>query len=187
VKTKVKLLIPNLLTFSRFPAAWFVFRFAANGLWLNAFLLIIYCFLSDAADGLLARKFGVTTRIGHIADMTTDVLVDVAMIVGLCVNNIVPIPVAIPLILAATFIRFQAIMNAPPMSLAARIAAKIMLIYSPTMVLWIAVTYTIKALGIDSTLILATIAIPICVALYLLEKAKIDLWLQQITRKGGSE
>lgn len=179
MKAKITTLIPNLLTFSRFPAAYFIFQFAADQLWLSAFLLIIWCFLSDIADGLLARKLKVTTKVGHIADMVSDVLVDVAMIWGLCANNIVPIPFAILLSMTAAFIRIQSIAKAPPMSWAARAAAKIMIVNSPIMLFWIFGSFTLKVMGTKGALIMIAVAIPISIIFYLLEKPKINLWFRQ--------
>ncbi len=83
--------LPNLLTCLRLalvlPVAWLLLRQQyPQALWL--FLL---AGLSDALDGLLARRFGWTSRLGAWLDPIADKLLLVISYVCLTLNGLVPV------------------------------------------------------------------------------------------------
>ena len=82
--------LPNLVTVVRFvlvaPAGWLLWHSAVT----EALVLIAIAGLSDAVDGLLARRFNWRTRFGAIADPAADKLLSLVVFVVLAMQGHVP-------------------------------------------------------------------------------------------------
>lgn len=82
--------LPNAITILRFllvgPAGWLLWHSAVA----EALVLIAVAGLSDAADGLLARRYNWRTRFGAIADPVADKLLSLVVFVVLAVQGHVP-------------------------------------------------------------------------------------------------
>lgn len=80
-------LIPNLLTVSRiilvFPAIYYL----DGGIYDIALYIILFVFLSDFLDGIIARKFGMTSYIGSILDPIADKIVVISLFTYLLFVN----------------------------------------------------------------------------------------------------
>ncbi len=81
--------IPNSLSVFRMlliPAFIYTFFAFPDNLWICAIIWLISS-LSDIADGIIARKFNMTTQLGRILDPTADKLTQVTVIICLTIKN----------------------------------------------------------------------------------------------------
>ncbi len=83
--------LPNLITIVRFvlifPAGWFLW----HGAIVEALILIAIAGVSDAIDGILARRFDWRTRFGAIADPAADKLLVLVVYVLLTLQDHLPL------------------------------------------------------------------------------------------------
>lgn len=93
------LTVPNLLTFSRLLGVplflWLLLGPQADG-WALAVLMLSG--VTDWADGVLARKFNQTSRLGELLDPVADRLYILATLVGLVLRDIIPLWLAVLII-----------------------------------------------------------------------------------------
>jgi len=82
--------VPNVLTALRLVAAPATAVLVAEGHFSAAFGLFAFAGLSDAADGYLAKRFGLTTRLGRLLDPAADKALMVALFVTLALLGFVP-------------------------------------------------------------------------------------------------
>ena len=82
--------IPNLLTGLRLAAAPATAGLLVAGHFNAAFGIFAFAGLSDAADGYLAKRFGLTTRLGRFLDPAADKALMLALFVTLAVVGDVP-------------------------------------------------------------------------------------------------
>lgn len=95
MKTKLKELmnIPNGLTVLRilmvpaFVITYFTFREEP----VIPFVVYVAAELTDALDGILARKLGCITWFGKLFDPVADKMMSVAFLVCLCVDKVIPL------------------------------------------------------------------------------------------------
>ena len=83
--------IPNLITLGRIllvPVV--VWAIASGEMWI-AFILFVAAGVSDAIDGFLAKRFGMTTELGAYLDPLADKALIVSIYITLSVNGIIPI------------------------------------------------------------------------------------------------
>ncbi|HEY3779207.1 MAG TPA: CDP-alcohol phosphatidyltransferase family protein [Rhizomicrobium sp.] len=83
--------LPNFLTGLRLVAAPALAFLLVSGSDRTALGVFAFAGLSDAADGFLAKRFGVTSRFGQFLDPAADKLLMVAAFLTLTVLNIAPL------------------------------------------------------------------------------------------------
>lgn len=91
--------LPNLLTGLRLAAAPATAGLLAEGHFNAAFGLFALAGLSDAADGFLAKRFGLSTRLGRLLDPVADKALMLAVFVTLAFLDDVPMWLAVTVIL----------------------------------------------------------------------------------------
>jgi cardiolipin synthase len=82
--------IPNLITLGRIllvPVV--VWAIASGAMWI-AFVLFLAAGISDAVDGFLAKRFGMTTVLGAYLDPLADKALIVSIYLTLGINNLIP-------------------------------------------------------------------------------------------------
>ena len=93
VRTKgepVTLSIPNLITLGRIllvPVV--VWAISSGAMWI-AFVLFLAAGVSDAVDGFLAKRFGMTTELGAYLDPLADKALIVSIYVALGISKVLP-------------------------------------------------------------------------------------------------
>jgi cardiolipin synthase len=90
--------VPNLLTGLRLIAAPATAAVVLYGDFGGAFGLFVFAGLSDAVDGFLAKRFGLTTRLGQLLDPAADKALMLALFVTLSVLDHVPLWLAAAII-----------------------------------------------------------------------------------------
>ena len=82
--------IPNLITLGRIllvPVV--VWAISSGAMWI-AFVLFLAAGVSDAVDGFLAKRFGMTTVLGAYLDPLADKALIVSIYVTLGINGVIP-------------------------------------------------------------------------------------------------
>ena len=107
--------IPNILSFFRLvliPVYIRLYLGAVTGKdhLLAAAILAVSC-LSDAADGMIARKYNMTSRLGQILDPLADKLTQLALTVCLVFRYPALIPVLVLMVVKESFQLIAAISN----------------------------------------------------------------------------
>ncbi|KMO15939.1 hypothetical protein SQ03_16000 [Methylobacterium platani JCM 14648] len=82
--------LPNLITAARLALVPFVVGAILREAWGLAFLLFALAGLSDGIDGFLARRYGLTSRLGAILDPLADKALMLAVLVSLTLAGLVP-------------------------------------------------------------------------------------------------
>lgn len=83
--------IPNLITLARILLVPIVvWAIATPGAMWIAFLLFLAAGVSDAVDGFLAKRFGMTTVLGAYLDPLADKALIVSIYLTLGINNLIP-------------------------------------------------------------------------------------------------
>ena len=72
IQFKVLKVLPNLLTIFRFFLVYPIVLFILDNNFLWAILLYILAAITDFFDGLIARKYGLISEFGKIADPISD-------------------------------------------------------------------------------------------------------------------
>ncbi|HEX3708395.1 MAG TPA: CDP-alcohol phosphatidyltransferase family protein [Pseudolabrys sp.] len=83
--------IPNLITLGRILLVPIVVWAIASGQLGIAFILFVAAGVSDAVDGYLAKRFGMTTELGAYLDPLADKALIVSIYITLSINGIIPI------------------------------------------------------------------------------------------------
>lgn len=71
-KIITQLNLPNLLSFIRLCLVPFIVMFLSQGNFKLAFILFLFCGITDYLDGLIARKFKLQTALGAFLDPLAD-------------------------------------------------------------------------------------------------------------------
>ena len=82
--------IPNLITLGRIllvPVV--VWAISSGAMWI-AFVLFLAAGISDAVDGFLAKRFGMTSELGAYLDPLADKALIVSIYLALGINNFIP-------------------------------------------------------------------------------------------------
>ena len=82
--------IPNLITLGRILLVPVVVWAIASGQMLIAFLLFMGAGVSDAIDGFLAKRFGMTSELGAYLDPLADKVLIVSIYVSLGIVDVLP-------------------------------------------------------------------------------------------------
>ena len=82
--------IPNLITLGRILLVPVLVWAIASGEMLAAFILFLIAGISDAIDGFLAKRFGMTSEIGAYLDPLADKALIVSIYVALGITGAVP-------------------------------------------------------------------------------------------------
>jgi cardiolipin synthase len=82
--------IPNLITMGRILLVPVVVWAIAAGQLQFAFLLFMAAAISDAIDGFLAKRFGMTTELGAYLDPLADKALIVSIYIALGVTEVIP-------------------------------------------------------------------------------------------------
>ena len=82
--------IPNLITLARILMVPVVVWAIASGQMLIAFVLFLAAGISDAVDGFLAKRFGMTSELGAYLDPLADKALIVSIYVALGIAEAVP-------------------------------------------------------------------------------------------------
>lgn len=82
--------LPNLITIARLVIVPVVVVMIGQGLWTGAFWLFVAAGISDAADGIIARRFHLRSELGAYLDPLADKALLVSIYVTLSVVGILP-------------------------------------------------------------------------------------------------
>jgi cardiolipin synthase len=82
--------IPNLITLGRILLVPVVVWAIASGEMLIAFLLFLAAGISDAVDGYLAKRFGMSSELGAYLDPLADKVLIVSIYVALGITGAIP-------------------------------------------------------------------------------------------------
>ena len=82
--------LPNLITAARLALVPFVVWAIVHEAWGTAFLLFALAGASDGIDGFLARRYGLTSRLGAILDPLADKALMLAALGSLTLAGLVP-------------------------------------------------------------------------------------------------
>src|ERR1700693_3475556 len=86
----ITLSIPNLITLGRILLVPIVVWAIASGAMWIAFVLFMVAGISDAVDGFLAKRFGMTTELGAYLDPLADKALLVSIYLTLGINGFLP-------------------------------------------------------------------------------------------------
>jgi len=82
--------IPNLITLGRILLVPIVVWAISSGAMWIAFVLFLAAGVSDAVDGFLAKRFGMTSELGSYLDPLADKVLIVSIYVALGINGVIP-------------------------------------------------------------------------------------------------
>lgn len=101
--------IPNLLTFIRFLAPFFIIPLFLFDKFNVALIIVILAAITDIFDGLLARKFDATSEFGKLLDAVTDKFFTLSLMVPIIkINGFYSILIITEIIIALTnYIAFK--------------------------------------------------------------------------------
>ncbi len=83
--------IPNILTILRLLSIPFVIYFIIEDNMTVALVVFLAAVLTDLADGYIARKFNLITKLGMWLDPFADKLMAVSVLVAFTINSVVPL------------------------------------------------------------------------------------------------
>ncbi len=86
----IALSIPNLITLGRILLVPIVVWAIVSGAMWIAFVLFVVAGVSDAVDGYLAKRFGMTTELGRYLDPLADKALIVSIYLALGINGLIP-------------------------------------------------------------------------------------------------
>jgi cardiolipin synthase len=86
----IALSIPNLITLGRILLVPIVVWAISSGTMWIAFVLFVVAGVSDAVDGYLAKRFGMTTELGRYLDPLADKALIVSIYLALGINELIP-------------------------------------------------------------------------------------------------
>src|SRR5215207_2361138 len=90
LRAGTQLNIPNLITLGRILLVPVLVWAIAAGEMLAAFILFVAAGISDAVDGFLAKRFGMTSEIGAYLDPLADKALIVSIYVALGITGAIP-------------------------------------------------------------------------------------------------
>lgn len=82
--------LPNLITIARILTVPVIVWAIASGAMLVAFILFLAAGVSDAVDGYLAKRFGMTSELGAYLDPLADKALIVSIYIALGINGAIP-------------------------------------------------------------------------------------------------
>lgn len=87
--------VPNFITILRLFAVPLIMMMIAQKRWDAAFALFVFAGVSDAVDGLIARRFDMKSELGAYLDAMADKALLVSIYIALAIVNVLPIWLAI--------------------------------------------------------------------------------------------
>jgi cardiolipin synthase len=87
--------IPTLITIARLIMVPIVVVMIGQGLWMAAFLVFVVAGISDAADGIIARRYHLRTELGAYLDPLADKALLVSIYVTFSITGALPVWLAI--------------------------------------------------------------------------------------------
>ncbi|MEJ5166571.1 MAG: CDP-alcohol phosphatidyltransferase family protein [Thermoanaerobaculia bacterium] len=93
--------LPNLLSFIRLCLVPFIITFLSQGNFKLAFVLFLFCGITDYLDGLIARKFKLQTALGAFLDPLADKILMASTFITLTLklpNQVFEIPTFITIL-----------------------------------------------------------------------------------------
>lgn len=91
--------VPNILTIIRFFLIPFIVVFTLQDNYIIASIFLILSGITDVADGFIARKYNLITDFGKLMDPLADKCTQVATLLVLVVQSIIPIWILIIVII----------------------------------------------------------------------------------------
>lgn len=83
--------VPNILTIVRFLLIPLILYFIFTNQYVAAFIMLTISGLTDVLDGIIARKFDCITNFGKLVDPLADKATQIAILVALTVQGIIPL------------------------------------------------------------------------------------------------
>lgn len=83
--------LPNLITIGRLFLVPLVVVMITNGRWEAAFILFVAAGVSDAIDGFIAKRFGMTSELGAYLDPVADKALIVSIYITLALVGAIPV------------------------------------------------------------------------------------------------
>ncbi len=83
--------VPNILTIVRFLLIPLILYFIFTNQYVAAFIMLTVSGLTDVLDGIIARKFDCITNFGKLVDPLADKATQIAILVALTVQGIIPL------------------------------------------------------------------------------------------------
>ncbi|MGO4668845.1 CDP-alcohol phosphatidyltransferase family protein [Bosea sp. 2RAB26] len=83
--------LPNLITIGRLFLVPLVVVMITNGRWETAFILFVAAGVSDAVDGFIAKRFGMTSELGAYLDPVADKALIVSIYITLALVGAIPV------------------------------------------------------------------------------------------------
>jgi cardiolipin synthase (CMP-forming) len=91
MRTKIKLNIPNVLTFIRFLLVPVAVVFVLRGELLSGFVVYAIACITDILDGVIARKFNMITQAGMLLDPLADKCMTMSMVITFTILGVLPL------------------------------------------------------------------------------------------------
>jgi len=160
---------PNLLTLLRICMAPFLVAAVLDSRYETGFILFVAAGLSDALDGILARKLEQRTVLGEYLDPVADKLLLSTLFLVLLYKGLMPVEVTVMVfgrdicILLVSAILFAAAgrRDFPPSifgkanTLAQIVAVAVVLLHQLTMVRWVVI---LRVVALDATMVLTVVS-----------------------------
>ncbi len=83
--------LPNLITIARLFLVPLIVVMITNQRWREAFVIFVIAGISDAIDGLLARRFGMASELGGYLDPVADKALIVSIYITLAMVGVIPV------------------------------------------------------------------------------------------------
>lgn len=83
--------LPNLITIARLFMVPLVVVMITNQRWQAAFAIFVIAGISDAIDGILARRFGMASELGGYLDPIADKALIVSIYITLAMVGVIPV------------------------------------------------------------------------------------------------
>ena len=90
--------IPNILTIIRFILIPIIFYFVLQDNYIVAVIFLVLSGITDVLDGHIARKYNFITDFGTLFDPLADKLTQIATLLALVIQNIIPLWILLVLI-----------------------------------------------------------------------------------------
>lgn len=101
--------IPNLLTFLRFLSPFFIIPFILVNNYKYALIVVVFAAITDIFDGLIARKYNLTSEFGRLLDAVTDKFFSLSLLIPIIkINKLYIILILLELLIAVSnYIAFK--------------------------------------------------------------------------------
>ncbi len=176
--------IPNLLTALRLASAPMLAALLMRGDYRAALAIFVFAGLSDVADGWLAKRFNLMTRVGRYLDPAADKVLMLASFLALTAMHVTPLWLT-ALVIARDVVIVGAILLARFLELPLRVAPLYIGKFSTAVqVGYVALTLLVLAFGFEWPRIVATAAFLAGVFTGVSWIAYGNLWIKAAMAKG---